>query len=155
MENAKPLTPIPVVRLHMRRWALPVLMTVLALAGCSRPPDESRLRGQLATMQQAIGQRDAGAFMQGVAEDFDGNGDMDRAALHKFLRVQILANTRIGVVTGPQDVQVSGQTARVRFTAVLSGGSGRFVPDSARIWKVDTGWRVEGDDWRLHYARWE
>lgn len=93
--------------------------------------------------------------MEGVAEDFHGNGGMDRDALHNLLRGQMLANANIGVIAGPLDVQVDGDTARVRFQAALTGGSGRFVPDTAQAYAIDSGWREEDGQWKLYYARWE
>ena len=46
-------------------------------------------------------------------------------------------------------------SARVSFSAVLTGGSGRFLPDAAQSYAIITGWRVEDGDWRLYYAQWE
>lgn len=127
----------------------------VALAGCSRMPPDQRLREQLSTMQDALEQRQAGAFMDGVADDFGGNGGMDRAALQQIVRAQMLANANIGLTLGPADVEVQGDRATVRFSAMATGGSGRFLPDRAQAWDVTSGWRDEGGAWRLYYAEWQ
>jgi len=157
MVNAKPTRagPRPSRPLSRRVAAALLAMAVSVLPACGRAPAETRLRQQVEAMQDAVSQRDPRGFMQGVAADFQGNGGMDRDALHNLLRVQVLANASIGVVSGPLDVQVSGDTARVRFQAALTGGSGRFVPDRAQAYEIDSGWREEDGEWRVYYAKWE
>lgn len=138
------------------RFAAVVAMAVAVLAmACARTPPEQRLREQLSQMQAALEQRDARSFMEGVAEDFSGNGGMDRAALQQLVRAQVLANASIGVTLGPADVQFQGDRASVRFSAVSTGGSGRFVPDQAGAWEITSGWRDEDGQWRLYYADWK
>lgn len=125
------------------------------LAGCTRTPPEQRLREQLAAMQQALEQRQAGAFIDGVAEDFGGNGGMDRAALQQVVRAQVLANASIGLtVLAPAEVQLQGDRATVHFKVAATGGSGRLLPDSAQAWEVTSAWRDEDGQWRIYYAEW-
>jgi hypothetical protein len=125
------------------------------LAGCTRMPPEQRLREQIAAMQHALEQRQPRTFMDGVAEDFGGNGGMDRAALQQMVRSQALVNASIGLALGPAEVELRGDRATVRFSAVATGGSGRFVPDRARVWNVTSGWREDDGHWRLYYAEWK
>lgn len=141
------------IRWNGLRAALCVLGLLLA-GGCSRTPPEQRLREQLSSMQEALEQRRAGDFMEGVAPDFEGNGGIDHAALQQVVRAQVLANASIGLTLGPADVQLQGDRATVKFSVVTTGGSGRFLPDSAQAWDVTSGWREEGGEWRLYYAEW-
>ena len=106
-------------------------------------------------MQAAAEARDQGAFIEAVAEDFSGNAGTDRAALHNLLRMQFLGNAKVGITTGPLQVEMQGERAKVGFTAVLTGGSGRFLPDAAQSYAITTGWRMEKGEWRLYYAQWE
>ena len=94
-------------------------------------------------------------FIEAVAEDFSGNAGTDRAALHNLLRMQFLGNAKVGITTGPLQVEMQGERAKVGFTAVLTGGSGRFLPDAAQSYAITTGWRMEKGEWRLYYAQWE
>ena len=135
-------------------WAVVVLVAVSMAAGCGRTPPEERLREQLSSMQQALEQRRAGDFMDGVAADFGGNEGMDRAALQQAVRAQVLVNSSIGLTLGPAQVEPQGDRATVRFSAVASGGSGRLLPDRVQAWEVVSGWREEGGEWRLYYAEW-
>ena len=79
-------------------------------------------------MQEALEQRRAGDFIDGVASDFTGNGGIDHVALQQLVRAQVLANSSIGLTLGPAEVEIVGDRATVRFSAVVTGGSGRFLP---------------------------
>ena len=139
------------------RWwrGLVAAALVLLLAGCARQLPEQRLRAQLSAMQEALEQRRAGDFIDGVASDFTGNGGIDHVALQQLVRAQVLANSSIGLTLGPAEVEIVGDRATVRFSAVVTGGSGRFLPERAQAWEVTSGWRDEGGDWRLYYAQWK
>lgn len=93
--------------------------------------------------------------MEGVAADFVGNEGMDRAALHNLLRAQVLGNSTIGVTTGPVEIEQKEGQATARFTVLLTGGSGRFVADSAQTYSITSGWRIEDGEWRVYYAQWK
>jgi len=118
-----------------------LLLALTALAACTRDTPEMALRAELQRMQTAASERKASDFMEGVAADFVGNDGMDRAALHNLMRAQALGNSTIGVTTGPVEV-------------LLTGGSGRFVPDSAQTYSITSGWRIEDGEWRVYYAQW-
>ena len=132
-----------------------VLCALTAIVACHRDSPEEALRVQLQEMQSAAGEGRMGDFMKGVAGDFTGNEGMDRAALHNLLRMQALAKSNLGVATGPLQIQMQGNQATVRFDVLLAGGSGRFLPDSARTYSITSGWRIEGGEWRVYYAQWK
>lgn len=143
--------------LGWRRLALAVLlgMSLALLVACDHATPEQALRAQVQEMQAAATERRIGDLMDSVTEDFAGNGGMDRAAMHNMLRMQVLGNANIGVSTGPMDVDVQGDRATVRFSAMLTGGTGRFLPDSAQAYAITSGWRIEDGEWRVYYAQWE
>lgn len=154
MENTKPLpmnrrTGWKGIRIGLILYAL---MTVSA---CHRDSPEMALRAQLQEMQSAASEGRVGDFMEGVTGDFTGNEGMDRAALHNLLRLQALGKSNLGVTTGPLQVRMHGDQANVRFDAILAGGSGRFLPDSAQAYSITSGWRIEGGEWHVYYAQWE
>jgi ketosteroid isomerase-like protein len=70
------------------------------------------------------------------------------------MQVQMLGSQQIGVTMGPVDVALRGDTATVRFTALVTGGNGRWVPDQVQTYQVTTGWRLQGSGWRLYHAQW-
>ncbi|SOT98178.1 hypothetical protein [Xanthomonas arboricola] len=132
-----------------------VAILVVALSGCTRAAPEQRLRATLEAMHQAIEARQIGEAMAPVAEDFVGEQGLDAAGLRRLMQLQMLGNRRIGVTLGPVEVQLRDDTARVCFTALLTGASGRWLPEQAQTYQVTTGWRLQDGDWQLIYAQWE
>ena len=132
-----------------------MLLMLAPLSACRRDTPEAALRAQLEDMQAAATERRVGDFMDGVASDFTGNTGMDRAALHNLMRIQLLRKSDIGVTTGPVQVEIKGDTAVVRVNAVLTGGSGDLLPDSAQVYAITSGWRLKAGQWRVYYAQWQ
>ncbi len=132
-----------------------LLAALLALfAGCSREPPEQALRATIAAMQAAAEARDSDALVASVSEDFAGPEGMDRDSFRRYLAVIWLRNREVGVSLGPMEVELIGERATVEFTAGATGGAG-WMPDRAQVYRVTTGWRIEGGEWRLISARWE
>jgi len=135
-----------------------VMAGVLALwlVGCARPGAEEQVRAQVAALQHAVEHRDLGDAMDLVADDFAGNNGLDRDGLRALMRLQFLVNANVRATLGPLQVTLQGQDhATVKFSALLTGGSGRLLPDQAGTYQVTTGWRRDGGDWKLYTAQWQ
>ncbi|WP_115048522.1 YybH family protein [Xanthomonas arboricola] len=141
--------------IQARWWLAWGAICIAALIACTRAAPEQRLRATLEAMHQAIEARDLGEAMAPVAEDFVGDHGLDAAGLRRLMQLQMRGNRRIGVTLGPVDVQLRDDTARVRFSALLTGGNGRGLPEQAQAFQVTTGWRLQGGDWQLYHAQWE
>lgn len=140
------MRPIPV------NWTLGAVL-LLVLAACSRSTPEQALRTRITQMQQGVEQREPARVIAPLAGDFLGNGGMDRQALERLLRAQLLLNQRIEVVLGPLDVRIDGQRAQADFTVALAGGNGRLF-ERGRIHQVSTHWREQDGQWQLYRAQW-
>lgn len=128
----------------------------LLLAGCARTPPETALRGQVSALQEAVEARDPGAIRRLLSEDFIGPGGMDREQAVRTAQVAFLRHRQVGAtVAGPLQVALRERDATVSFEVALTGGSGRLLPEAARLYSVETGWRLEDGDWRLLSASWE
>lgn len=141
-------------RPQWRAVAWMLLLLAIVLAACSRPDPEVALREAVAGLQATIEQREPAAMQQHLADDFIGNDGLDREGARRLAAALLLRYRDVAVDTGPLRLELAGDHAVVRFTAVLRGGSGRVLPDAARVYDVETGWRMEGDRWRLASARW-
>lgn len=130
---------------------------VCGLAACTREPPEQRLRQTVRQMQAAVEAADTGSFMAPVSPDFVGNGGLDRDGLERMLKAHLLLNRNVRLQTGPLTVQMAAgmDTATVRFTVLMVGGSGRFLPERGQVQEIVSGWRDERGQWRLHSAHWE
>lgn len=132
------------------------LSVILLLAGCSRKPDEQRIRDAVAAMQADMEDANPRAFMAFVTPDFTGNeGTVDHNGLANLMRAVALRNQKIGVILGPIDVEVQGARATLHVTATLTGSSGGLLPENGAIYSITSGWRREGSDWRCYNANWE
>ena len=164
MRLAQPLSGLPVNPIgayprcagkRASRWLWPLLLLLCAsLTGCSKPAPEQALRDRIEQMAQAAVNKDASALFDHFAEDFAGSGGMDRDNFRRYVQLIWLQQKDIGVKTGPLNVKLMGERATVDFTVVLTGGQG-FIPDDGRIYQVQTGWRLEGDEWKLISATWK
>ncbi len=129
-------------------------IALMLAAGCSRPAPEEALRNAVAGVQASIEERDAGALRRYLAEDFIGPNGMDRDQARRTAALYMMQHQAVGLTMGPLDVELQEPHATVRFRAALTGGSGRLLPDRANFYQVETGWRMEGGDWKITSARW-
>ncbi|HVT32127.1 MAG TPA: hypothetical protein VHE32_05750 [Rhodanobacteraceae bacterium] len=131
-------------------------MALGAFAGCSHPPDETRLRETIETMRGAAQARDASGVLDGIAADFTGrNGEVDRTGLARILKLEFLRAEPIGVSLGAMSVEVDGDRATVRFEMTLTDRSQRFVPGAGDAYSVVSGWRRDGRRWVCVNATWD
>ncbi|WP_417473255.1 nuclear transport factor 2 family protein [Luteimonas mephitis] len=139
------------------RW-LPVLGIVLAMlalaTGCRRESAEQALRQEVAAFQAAIESRDAGGMAAFLAADFVGNDGLDRDGARRLAALYFMRNARIGITSGPLDIQLQDDHATVRTTVVLTGGSGGLLPETGRAHAVTSGWRRERGQWRMTSLSW-
>ena len=126
-----------------------------ALAGCRGQPPEQAVRAQIDVLQQAIDARDASAVEDLLADDFVGNHGMDRRAAKQLAVGVFLRYRDVGARLGPVAVDLHGEdAATARFDAVATGGSGGLLPDNGQVYRVETGWRRVGGEWKLVNASW-
>jgi hypothetical protein len=121
------------------RFLSVVLLALLVLCGCKRAAPEEALRRNIAQMQEAVSERDAGALSDGIAPDFIGPNGMGREDAGRLARVVFLRNKHVGVTLGPLDVAMGG---------------GGLLPDNGQVYDVTTTWRQDGDAWVLLSAEW-
>jgi len=132
-----------------------VFCAFLAMASaCKRSTPEQALRRDVSALQAAIETRDAGAVHDFLAEDFIGNDGLDRDGARRLAALYFMRNDKVGVTVGPLDVAVQGDHATVRSTVALTGGGG-LLPDSGRIRRVESGWRLESGGWRMTSIAWD
>ena len=142
----------------MARWqkhSIAIVLALFALAGCARTPPEQGLRDAMSELQSAVEKRDANALRALLADDFIGPDGLDRDGARRLAQALFLRYRDVGARIGPLDIDLQDQHARVRFDAVMTGGAGGLLPQSGRVYSVETGWRLEGGEWRLVNAGWQ
>ncbi len=139
----------------MRKW-FGSLAIALALAGCAKDPSEDALLAAIDRLESAGEARDVGAFMEGVADDFAGNGtELDQTGLERYLRLLALRHQTIGVTRMATKVDVTGERAVVTMQLLLTGGAGGLLPESGQLLDTESTWRFVDGDWHLAGARWK
>ena len=126
----------------------------LGLAGCARTPPEQALRETIAELEAAVEDRDAAAVEAQLAEDFIGPEGLDRDGARRLAQLLFLRYRSADATLGPLEIALQDRHATVRFTAALTAGAGGFLPESGQVYQVETGWRLEDDEWRLVSAAW-
>ena len=137
-----------------RNHCLTIASLLLIFAGCARTPPEQALRETVSGLQAAIEARDAVAVHALLADDFIGPEGLDRNGARRLAQAMFLRYRGVGATIGPLEIVMQDQHARVRFDAVVTGGSGALLPESGQAYAVETGWRMEGGEWRLVNAQW-
>lgn len=141
----------------LRAAAAPAFVVVL-IAACSEPPPaEQRILATIDAMEIAIEEGEVDDFMDPIAEDFiAGNSGLDRRMLGLLVRRERMARDRISVSRYDTEVELSIDETRATasFRALATGGSG-LLPDEGELWRFETGWRLDEDDWMLISAEWQ
>ena len=119
-----------------------------------RTPPEQALRETMSELQAAIEARDAAAVHELLADDFIGPEGLDREGARRLAQGMFLRYRGVGATIGPLEIALQDQHAQVSFDAVVMGGSGGLLPESGQAYDVETGWRMEGGEWRLVNAQW-
>ncbi|GAA5074420.1 nuclear transport factor 2 family protein [Lysobacter panacisoli] len=132
-----------------------MILLGVALFGCARTPPEQRLRETVGQLHDAIERRDAAGLREVLAEDFVGPGSLDRDGARRMAQLTFLRHREVGASLGPVSVEMTPGHATARFSVALTGSSGAVLPDAARLYEVETGWREEDGEWRLTSAEWE
>ena len=128
-------------------------MIVLA-SGCARSDPEAALRDTIDGLHQSVEARDPAAVQQFLADDFIGNDGLDRDGARRLMAAMLLRHQVLGSTLGPLQVTMKQDHADVRFQAMLRGGSGAFLPDSAQLYEVQSSWRLDDGEWTLYHVRW-
>ena len=140
----------------LRKFAYVACATLVAIAGCSHPPDETRIRNAIAAMRESAEVRNASGVLDHVGNDFIGQkGDIDRAGLARILKVEFLRKDGIDVSIGSIAIEVSGERATARFDMTVGDASRRWLPTGRETFAVVSGWRREGSEWVCYNATWD
>jgi ketosteroid isomerase-like protein len=139
---------------NRRGVAAALLALATGLSGCARSDPERELRAAIASMAQAIEQRDAGAFLDAVADDFSReSGAFGKPEVKRLLAAAILRNEKIVVQAVVTDVRIDGDRAYARVRVAATGGAGR-LPERGQTWDFESAWRHERGTWRVFNAEW-
>lgn len=141
----------------MTRFCLGAVLAGLLLTACTESLTvEQQIIATIRNMETAAEAGEHLDFMTHVADDFQGQlGGMDRYAFHRFMIFQINQHRRLQAQFFPIHVKETGvDQATANFNLLVTGGGG-LLPESGRVFEVDTAWFKDDGDWLLTRADWE
>ena len=125
------------------------------LAGCSHPPDETRIRDAITAMQAAAEAREASGVLDHIGKDFTGQkGQVDRSELARILKLEFLRKEGFDVSLGTIAIEIEGDRATATFDMTVGDASRRWLPSGRETFAVVSGWRREGSEWVCYNATW-
>ncbi len=133
-----------------------VLLAILLLTACGPSGStEDQIKATIAAMETAAEAGERGAFLDQVADGFQGqSGGMTRDDFARYLFLQLNERRRVEARVFPVAVDVQGPNLAIaRFNVLLTGGAG-LIPEDGQLFSVETEWVLEGGDWLLWRADW-
>ncbi|HKJ16947.1 MAG TPA: hypothetical protein VJ984_06355 [Xanthomonadales bacterium] len=134
-----------------------ILLLSAMLVSCSQPlTTEQIIISRIRSMEAQIEEGERRRFMTNIAEDFRSqNGQMNRDQLRTFVVLQLTRYENLNAQLFPINVQqVNDQEAMASFNALLTGGPGWF-PEDGQLYRFETFWKLEEEEWLLASAGWE
>ena len=132
-----------------------LFVLALAVAACSHPPDETRIRNAIAAMVSAAEARDASGVLDHVGNDFTGQrGEVDRVGLARIIKIELLRKEGFDVAIGSISIEIAGDRATATFDMTVADASRRWLPSGQETFAVVSGWRREGSEWLCYNASW-
>ncbi len=128
-----------------------------ALAACHRDGDP--VRETIDGLAGAAKDRDAAAFMKGIAPDFEGFGGSRRPDVEEMVRRYFAAYESLDVTLEDVTIERSEGAALVRFRADLSGrarkigGLDGILPSSSKL-RVEARLAPHDGRWQIEWASW-
>lgn len=133
---------------------LPWLLLLANLAGCAVEDDASRLNRALQELQTAIEERDAGAVIDHLTDDFQAQADIDARKLRAMMFYYFRQYRQITVFATGQRIRLDGEQADVTVNALLLGGE-QLIPERGKRYQVEMRWLKQRGDWKLSRLRWQ
>lgn len=135
----------------------PLWLVCLFLTGCGpSEPDEVRINNAIEAMARAVEEGEPEPFLERVAEDFTGHdGRWDRQRVRQYILGRTLQGGRQpDIDLEGINIELLGDRARATVEARISNAD-RWLPRRGAHYRFDTGWRVDGGEWRIIRADWE
>lgn len=131
-------------------------LAAAAICGCGDvPAPEEALRSWVAEAERAAEDRDHGALLALVSEDYADARGNDRAAVGRVLRWWLLRHKRIGLLVDIDEIDVLGEdAAELALTVGMAATNDRALGFSADAYRFELDLEKRGGDWRLIGARW-
>lgn len=145
----------------MKKLLFLTLLTSLIIS-CSRTEPEQEIRDNIAVIQQALTEKDAGDIKSLIAEHFvgvsnEGTETWDRQQLYRFLVANFLQHNSVAARPTRLDITLDSNDP---FSASMSGtvlitGSNRWIPEEGRLLSFNGHWQRIDGQWQVSRLEWQ
>lgn len=145
----------------MLRWIflfLSFLTLALGATGCSRSDPEAALNQSAKAFIAAIENKDVGAAMELLDENFTAQTpDENRDWAKRTMALAFFTHRKIGVTVLRLDNRIDAAIPARAFSDgdVLLTGAENILPDNASRFHVEAEWKLDGGEWKLVSLKWE
>jgi hypothetical protein len=134
-----------------------LIVILILLVSCGTSDPEAAIRANIASMQEAVEAREAGAAVRYLAEHFTGSYATGKQDLRRLLAGLFLQHQHINVVITRLDIAVNGYnpvTARMEAVVILTGAEG-LLPQNSELLNITGDWELHEGEWLLVSTEWE
>jgi hypothetical protein len=140
------------------RAVLLAATALVSLAGCSDDASpEQKVRAVIEQMEVAAEQRDVGAFMEHISENYRDREGQGRSEAARYARGYFIANQSIHLLTRIETLEFpSADEARLKVKVGMAGREAQAgaASLSADLHDFDVGLVREAGEWKVSYANW-
>ncbi len=139
---------------------LVIFLTGFGVAGCGTPPPpaEETITTEIQAMRQAIVDGDTGPLRTRLHNQFklqERNTTHDRKAAERLITGLLYYYTNISITLTNIQVNpdpVRDDKASATFNALVFAGRGGFLPETGQLFRIESTWELDGNDWKLRNA---
>lgn len=143
----------------MNQWFIALCLALIMLSGCGQPlPAAQQIKAHIAEITAGLETKDHSQITDHLSEQFLANNRLDKSAIRRMILAHFLRHQSIDIVLENLSVSLNDNDpnrATVQGNVIVSGGSGRLIPDSGRLVNVDSQWQIERGEWRVVAMSWE
>jgi len=132
-------------------------LTLCVSSSCSPTLSvEQQIISVIRDMEARIEAGERRPFMEHVAASFSGQDEaMTKDQLNAFVLYQLHRHQRLHAQLFPiQVIDFGSEEAEARFRVLVTGGAG-WLPESGRVYEINTRWQRQNDEWLLTGASWK
>ena len=131
-----------------------ILVGILSLLSCSKTDELSVLNNRIDKLVTVIEEKDPHQVKHFLASDFSAANNLNKARFTIFMQYQLKRHKNVIVTVTDKNVVLNKTHADV-IAKVLLIGAGDWLPERGQLYKIESRWTKEGDDWLLSRLRWE
>jgi predicted small lipoprotein YifL len=141
-----------------RIFTLVFLVFCTLLAGCGAKDDpQAALEAAAQQLQTNVADKNNRAVLDQLHPQFSAQGEFNREWVQRTMLLLFMRHKNIKVLALSNNSYLDATYREKGHTEAQVGlaGAENLIPDSARHFRVNMEWWLEGDEWKLARLNWE